>query len=260
MDIENPTQQPNGAQSPNPSAVAFAHGASGEKLFTQEDVARIRKEEKDKLYPDLTTVRDQLSQTSKALTELKEQRDLELAEVNRKSAEKEAELTAKREAEMSSKALLETKIKETNDNWEKRFAKFEEDREFERAQMAKERAYNELSDYRVSRLNAEADNIAPQFHPFISGDTKDEIENKINQAKAATQEIVSQVTAAQQTAPVRGVSPTGYTALGPMDAGGLRKEFTAADINNMSMSEYSTFREKIGLAGQQAQSSRGILG
>lgn len=258
-DIVTEQQISNGAQSPNPSAVAFAHGASGEKYFTADDLARVRKEEKDKLYPEITTLREQFAKTNETLKALEEQRNAEIAEVARKAAEKEADLTAKREAEMSAKALLEAKLKETNETWEQRFTQFEQERQFEKAQLEKERAYNELQDYRVSRLTQETDDIAPQFHPFITGNTKDEIEAKITQAKQATQDILSQVTAAQQAqvAPPRGVSPTGYTVSGPMETGAQQKVYTAADINNMSLDEYAKLRPMLRIGRDD---NRGLFG
>jgi len=260
--IESPNPEGNGAQSPIPSPAAFQHGATGEQIFSAEDIARARKEEKDKLYTEIQSLKTQWSSAQKTLQEIQDQKAQELAEVERKQAEKDAAIQAKREEEMSAKALLESKLKETNDTWESRFAQLQSEREAERAIADKERAYNELLEYRSVQLQSNAADIAPQFHNFISGETKEQIDNAIAQAKIATQSIAEEVAQArqQQTLRTPGVSPTGYTALGPLDGAMGQKQYTKEDIDNMSMPEYMKFRQEYGIASGEAQRSRGILG
>lgn len=260
--IESPNPAGNGAQSPNPSSVAFQHGATGERVFTAEDIAKARKEEKDKLYPELNSLKEQWAEAQKTLQTLADQRTAEQAEVDRKEAEKQALAQAKKDEEMSAKALLEAKLKETNDTWESRFAQLQQERESERAVLAKERQLTELVDYRNSQLQVNSTEIAPQFHNFITGETKEQIDNAIAQAKVATQSIAEEVAQArtQQTQQARGVSPTGYTALGPLDGTMGQKQYTAEDINKMSMADYTKWRQDYGIANSDAQRSRGILG
>lgn len=246
---------PNGAQSPAPSVAAFQHGATGERMFTESELQAARKAEKDKLYEELQSLKG-------SMKVIEEQRAQELAEVTRKQQEREAALQAKKEEEMSAKQLLEQKLKETNDTWEARFALFEEEKQTERAQFAKERAYNELVDYRNSRLAEESADIAPQFHPFISGESKEQIDNAIAQAKAATDSIATEVAQArqQQLSQMRGVSTTGYTSMGPLEGSLSQKNYSADDINNMSMTEYAKFRQESGFAAKDAQRSQGLFG
>ena len=263
--IEPPTvvtNTTNGAQSPTPSPVAFAHGASGEKTFSAEYLARVRQEEKDKLYPKMEALESQWAEAQKTLKAIEDQRAQELAEATRLKEEKEAATKAKKEEEMSAKALLEAKLRETNETWEERFTQLQNEREAERATLAKERQYNELVDYRATQLQANVNDIAPQFHNFIMGDTKEQIDNAIAQAKAATQSILDEIRAErqQQQPQQRGVSATGYTALGPLDGTMGQKQYTAEDINNMSMAEYTKWRQEAGIANSDAQRSRGILG
>jgi hypothetical protein len=253
--IESPTPQDNGAQSPIPSPAAFQHGATGERMFTEAELQAARKAEKDKLYDELQSLKG-------SMRAIEDQRAAELAEVTRKQQEKEAVAQAKKEEDMSAKALLEQKLRETNDTWEERFTKLQSEREADKAILAKERAYNELVDYRNAQLTAEADDIAPQFHPFITGETKEQIDNAIAQAKSATQSIASEVEQARQPqmSQMRGVSPTGYAALGPLEGAMGQKTYSQADINNMSMAEYTKFRQESGLAGNDAARSRGLFG
>jgi len=260
--IESPNPPGNGAQSPAPSPAAFQHGATGERTFTADDIAKARKEEKDKLYGDMTSLKEQFAQAQKTLQEIQDQKAAELAEAQRKQDEKDAQLQAKREEEMSAKALLESKLKETNDTWESRFTQLQQEREQERALLAKEREYNDLVDYRNSQLQSNANDIAPQFHDFIVGNDKEQIDNAIARAKAATQSIAEEVAQAarQQQVQQRGVSPTGYTSMGPLDGQMGQKTYTPDDINAMSMAEYAEFRQKSGLAGNDAARSRGLFG
>lgn len=252
----------NGAQSPIPSPAAFAHGANGERTFTADDLARVRQEEKDKLYGEISGLKTQWAEAQKTLESIQAQRDAELAEQQRKDQEKADQLRLKKEEEMSAKSLLEQKLRETNETWEQRFNQLQEERLQERAFADKERQFNELLSYRADRLNEFAEDIAPQFHGFIQGDSKEQIDQAIEQAKAATQSIFEQVQqAAPQQQQPRGVSPTGYSAFGPLDNGlGQKTSYTAKDINEMSMAEYSEFRIKAGLASADASRNRGLFG
>lgn len=258
--IEPPNGTDNGAQSPVPSPAAFQHGATGEKTFTEADIAKARKEEKDKLYSEIEGLKSSFATAQQTLKEIQDQKAAELAEVQRKQEEKEAAAQAKREEEMSAKALLEAKLKETNDTWEARFTQLQAERDSERALAAKEKAYNELVDYRNAQLQASAADIAPQFHAFIQGETREQIDSAIAQAKAATQSIAQEVQAAQTQTTRPGVSATGYTALGPLDGTMGQKQYSVEDINAMSMKEYAEFRAKVGVASNEAQRNRGILG
>lgn len=229
------------------------------KTFTEDDIARVRKEEKDKLYAELSSYKDQLGQFQQTLADMQKKRDEEAAEVARIQEEKEAAIKAKQEAEMDAKTFSETRLKEINESWETKFQNLYEEREKERAFAEKERAYNELVDYRNSRLAELANDIAPQFHNFINGDNKEQIDAAIEQAKVATQSIFQQVQEAQQQPTPRGVSPTGYSAFGPLDNNLGQQTFTKDDINSMTMAEFAEFRQKSGMAGRDAARSRGLF-
>jgi DNA repair exonuclease SbcCD ATPase subunit len=232
--------------------------------MVQMESANARKQEKDKLYSEIEALKSQFASTDKTLSEIQEQRVREAAEIARIQQEKDDALDAKRKAELSAKEWAEEQLKATNDTWEERFNKLQTERDNERAFAEKERAYNELVDYRNTQLAAaaEAKEIAPQFHNFITGDTKAQIDAAIEQAKLATASIAQELAqAAQQRAQQpRGVAPTGYGSFGPMEGQLGQKTYTAADINNMTMAEYSEFRQKSGLASGEAQRSRGLFG
>jgi hypothetical protein len=258
------TADTNGAQSSAPSPASFTHGANGERTFTEADIANARKQEKDKLYSEIDGLKTQWAQAQKSLDLIQEQRDQEAAEKVRIQQEKDEALQAKKDDEMSAKQLLETKLRETNDTWEERFSKLQAERDQERALADKERAYNELVDYRNGRLaeSFELKEIAPQFQNFITGDSKEQIDAAIEQAKIATASIEAELAQAAQNRAqqVRGVSPTGYAALGPLEGAMGQKSYTPEEINNMSMKEYAEFRQKTGLASSEARRSQGLFG
>lgn len=236
------------------------------RVYSQEEyeaaLAKARKEEKDKLYPALDSYKDQLSKIEKSMGEIEKERkdrDDALAQAKKEAADA---ARAKQEAEMDAKTLIETKLKETNDSWETRFNQLYSERETERAQLVKEREYNELIDYRNGRLAELSTEIAPQFHGFITGNTREEIDTAIAQATNATQSIFNEVQQAQAATPQtpRGVSATGYSAFGPMEGVLGQQTYSADDINKMSMREYEEFRQKSGMAGRDASRSRGLFG
>lgn len=253
------TNTTNGAQSPAASPSAFTFGATGERTFTADEMAKARKEEKDKLYPELDAMKKQWAEAQKTLEEIKVQRQAELDEIARKQQEKEAALQAKKEDEMSAKALMEQRLSETQREFEEKIAAIQAERDQERVLREKERAYNELVDYRTAALTQAGQTVAPQFYDFIQGETQDQIDAAIARAQQSTKSILDEVTQAQRTPQPRGVSPTGYTVSGPLDSLTGTKQYTNEDINNMSMAEYAEFRQKSGIASGEAQRNRGLF-
>lgn len=253
------TNTTNGAQSPVPSPSAFQHGATNERTYSSDEymaaLAKVRQEEKDKLYADMKSMKD-------SLKAIEDQRASELAAIEAEKQQKLDAQKAKKEEEMSAKALFEQKLTETNANWEERFNAIQAERDLERAQAAKERAYNELVDYRNSQLQENINDIAPQLRDFVTGETREQIDSAIARAKAATQSIADEVQTArqQQMSQMRGVSPTGYAPVGPMDTLGSQKPATPEEIALMPMAEYAVWRQKNGIASRSEANNRGILG
>jgi len=116
-----------------------------------------------------------------------------------------------------------------------------------------------LIDYRSAKLTEAGRSIAPQFYDFINGDSKEQIDSAIARAQQSTKSILDEVTKAQQTQAPRGVSTTGYTVSGPLDSLNGTKTYTPQDINNMSMAEYTKFREENGMASNEARRNHGLF-
>lgn len=219
------------------------------KGYTEEDLKRVREQEKSKLYPQIDSLKEELAV-------LKKEREERLAEAERLRAEQEAEARKKAEAEMDVRQLLETKEKEWAD-------KLEAERlERERAitLLERERQYAEISEYRTSRLNQERDNIIPELLDLIVGNTKEEIEESIAGLKERSSRILDSAQQAMQSAR-REMTGSRVTAppSGPLDTNSDQQQFTADQIAAMSVTEYAKYRGK--LLGQAASDrGKGIFG
>lgn len=256
-------QNPNpGAQPPIASPAAFQHGASGEQMFTAAQLEAARKQEKDKLYAQIQALQEGQKQANDALAAIQTAKDTELAAVQAAEAAKAEEARKKAENEMSAKALLEQKLAETTQTWEQKFQAMEVERAQEKALLEKERAYQDLVNYRNKALADAGDDIAPQFHDFIVGETQAQIDAGIARAKAATESQAAQMKEllTQQLSQMRGVSSTGYVPVGPMENNPGTQNLTAEDIANMPMSEFAALRDKTGIGRAESRSNRGLFG
>jgi len=81
-----------------------------QKGYTDEDLKRVREQEKSKLYPQIDSLKEEINL-------LKKEREDRLAEVNRMAEEKAAEAKAAAEADMDVRSLLEQKEKEWADKF-----------------------------------------------------------------------------------------------------------------------------------------------
>lgn len=179
------------------------------------------------------------------------------AEELRKQAETSAE--AKRQEELSAKELLA----EQNKQWEDRFATLQNEREQEKALLDKERQYLGLQQYIQRRVGEEvaAETIAEDLVHYVTGNSEAEVEASIEKAKQTTASILEQVQAVQQQARqrIRGVSPTGYAPVGPMDTESANQSLSVDDLKNMSMADYVKIRDKLGV-GSSGPTNKGMFG
>ena len=230
------------------------------RMFTEAEVQKFRKDEKDKVYGELEKTQAQLAK-------------FEQDEASRKKAESDAQAadaaTAKKkaEADMDARQLLESKesewtkqFEQSNQQWEERFNKINAEREQERALLEKERKYNEFVGYRNDRIQAERENIAPELIDLVSGNTPDELEASIATLKTKSEQIAQSVQqyAQQARANQRGVSSASFPAVGPDTDNPGGKQITAEDIAAMGFEEYAKFRQQHGIGG--SQSGKGLFG
>jgi len=215
------------------------------RAFSEEDIERARQQEKDKLYPRLSAMEEELKA-------MRQQREAEEAERQRLAEEAEAARRAQEEGEMEVRTLLQQKEQE----WNSRFTQLEQQREADQAIFDRERELQQLEEYRRQRVEQEAEYIMPELRDFIGGSNPEEIDNSIEAIKERTQAILDNITSASQQAlpPRRGAAPTA-PPVGPMEQMPTYESLTPDDIRSMDMETYKRYRQ--GLLEASSRTYRG---
>lgn len=217
------------------------------RVFTLEEVNEIRRTEKDKLYPELARLREEMN----AIKSAKEEEQARL-EAERQAAEDEARRKA--EEEMEVRELL--KIKEQE--WQAQLEQERLEREKFQAMLEQERRFAELQQYRSKRVEEERDTILPELIDLIRGDTPDQIEESIAGLRARSERILDSM---QQAADVarRDMAGARVTAppSDPLDTYSDSRTFTPDQIRDMSIEEFAKHRQSLLGSGQ---TSSGLFG
>lgn len=243
---ETPAAAPTNGQ----GAEGQQQAAPAAKTFTQEDIERIRKEEKDKLYKSIEDMKAQVSN----LTKEREERE---AALKKQQEQAEAEAKKKAEEEMSAKELLEQQRQE----YEARFAQIEADRQRSEALLEREREFSQIQEYRTQRLAAEAENIMPELRDYVTGLTQEEIDASIALAIEKTNAVVTNLRQAQQQQrqQAKGASITSPPT-GPIeDTQQGYETMSADDIRGMDMATYAKNRDRLMKAASNNR-NRGLFG
>lgn len=219
-------------------------------IFTAEQIQKARQEEKDKLYPELQSMKAELA-------ELKKERDTKIeAETKaRKAAEAAAEEA--RKADTDTRTLLE----EQEARFQAELARRDAEAEQQRQILDLERQYQELQNYRSAAMDAARDDIVPELLDLITGSTREEIDASIDGLKARSTRIVEQMQAATQAARagMRGAPVTAPPA-GPMDTySGHDPILEAANNGSLSFEDYVKNRDKL-LSSAARSRSGGLYG
>lgn len=235
------------------------------RTFTEDDLARARQQEKDKLYKELEQLREQVGQFGSVQTELEALRKEREEREAREQAAREAAAQAareKEEAELSAKELLAKRTSEMESQWEQKLLQLQKEREVERAALEKEREFAALRDFIQTRMQEEGGNIAPELHDLVGGNTPEEVNASIERLKAKSAAIAEKVRGSQQqfAAQQRGVSPAGFNATGPMDMLPTTQNYSAEDIAQMSMKEYAEKIRGQFIGRGDAARNRGLFG
>lgn len=205
------------------------------QVFTAEDIARARQDEKDKLYGRIEEMGTQLQTLAQ---EREERAAAEQARLDEIAAQEQAA----REAALDTRQLLEQKDTE----WNQRFAQLERERDTERALREQEGRYMAVNEYRRNRIEQEQHSIMPELRDLINGTTEEEIEASIAAMQQRTEAILASVQGAvtQQRQQVRGV---GITAppVGPMEQQTTFETLTPDDIRSMDMTTYAKYRDRL---------------
>ena len=227
------------------------------QYFTAEQLEAARQQEKDKIYDRVKRAEEQASQFKTEIERLTAAEDAREAEAKAQREAADAEAKKAADAKLSAEELVAAKTAE----WEKERTKFREEMEAQQAFMAKERQLMDIQGYTQQRVaEAIANNqLAEDFVDYIGGNTREEVDASINKAIQKTANIVASMSG--QTPPGNpapsGVSPTGFGPSGPLDNLTGQRNYTAADINKMSMEEFAAFRKTSGL--DKAGQNKGLL-
>lgn len=227
---------------PQPKAPeAEAPQAPVASRFTEEDIARARQQEKDKLYPQLDELKSELAVLRKEREEREAAEKARLAEADEAARKQE-------ESQLDVRALIEKKEAE----WQERLLAEQRERENAFALLEQERQYQELMAYRASRLAQEQDAIIPELLDLVEGNSEQEVDASIEALKERSARILE---SAQEAAMAsrRGQLGARVTApgVGPMDTTSEQQQFTPEMLKGMSMNEYAKNRSR--LLGQTRQ-------
>jgi hypothetical protein len=233
---------------------AFAVGteeAAAARTFTEDDVEKIRQQEKDKLYKRLEDSDGRVKALEEQLTTLSTESDETRAEAARLAKAESDALRRREEEELSAKELItlretefDEKLKVVEMEWEGRLAKIEEERASQEAMLEKERRYRELETYLGRRMAEEEEFIIPELRDLASGTTEEEIDNSIAILKDRSSAILESI---QQTAQPSGLRGASITAppVGPMETQSEHQTLSAEDIRNMPMEQYMQMRDRL---------------
>lgn len=230
------------------------------KYFTEDDIEKARREERDKLYGRISKTDDRFKTLQEELDSLKADRDKRVAEEEHRRQEAEAALRAKNEEEMSAKDLIAQREKE----WQTRLDEIQAEGERRDAAYKRDQEFMRLQSYIQRRAAEEQDRtIGAELIDFITGNTEAEVEESIKLLQAKTQRIIEGMRDGQVTARAAqpGISPTGQPPSGgPLDALTPKgnQPLTKEEIEAIPMSEWHIARQKLGIAG--AGTNRGLMG
>ena len=222
---------------------------SSNKFYTEDDLAKVRSQEKDKLYPQIEDLKTRLATFEK-------EREEAAARAAEEASSKEAAQRAKLEEDLDTKELL--KLKEAE--WSEQLAREREEREATFALWEREKTFADLQTYKQQLLEAERDNIMPQLLKYVQGNTREELDSAVADVKAQTADILDSTQSAlqQQRRDQVGTRAT-LPPSGPLETNMEQRQLTPQEIASMPMNEYAKYREKIMSPSARGQ-NRGLLG
>jgi DNA repair exonuclease SbcCD ATPase subunit len=254
-------------------------------VFTADDMARARGEEKDKLYGRIDSLTETINTLKEQVGGLTAEEQRRVAAAAEERQRLEAEARAAEEQDLDAKSLIQRKEQEwrqqldqTTQTWEQKFAEEQARREAAEALQQREREYNDLKDYTQAQVQANAEKIAPELLPWITGNSKEEIDAAVARAVETTDQITAQFQQAMQVQPPQDPNmvqsqvpgqpvvpappalPGTRVTGGPVnqDPGAQFQQLSAEDIKNMPMDKYAQLRGQMGIGGQSQ--NRGLYG
>lgn len=219
------------------------------KFYTEDDLVKVRSQEKEKLYPQIENLKEELLNLKKEKEE----------EASRRAAEAQAEadrIKEAQESELDAKSYAELKTKELQEQLERE----RQERERAFALLEREKTFADLQAYRQQVLEQERDNIIPELVDLISGNTREELQQSVEGLKERSAKILESAQSALQNArkEMKGTSVTTPPA-GPLETNMEQRQLTAEEIQSMSMNDYAKYRARL-LSPTAQGKSRGLFG
>lgn len=223
------------------------------KFYTDEDLAKVRSQEKDKLYPQIDKLKEEVENLKK---EKQEEAARKAAEEATKMAAEAAKQQAQLEDELDAKSLIKVKEQE----WSEQLERERTERERAFALLERERDFANLQSYKQVKLEQERDNIMPELLDLVSGNTAEEVDASLESLKERSARILESAQSAMQNArkEMTGTRAT-LPPAGPLETNTEQRNFTAQDIASMSMNEYAKYRDKL-MSDTARGKSKGLFG
>ena len=221
------------------SASKPADNTAGTTINFEDLISKARKEEKEKLYPQITSLKtkvDELTEKSNGNLLTIEQKD---KEIKRLEGELEKVKDSKVETESETVKRLQGEIKDLKANLEKAEKNKVDKTELENSIRDELKNEYEIKLYRIEKINSPEyrDSIIPEL---VMGTSKEEVDNSLVASKQRYEEITNSVLTRENV----------KLSSGNINTGSLNtKEFTIDDIMNLDprSDEYAEFRKKMGL-------------
>lgn len=221
-------------------------GEEPPQAFTQEDVERIRQEERNRVLAEQTRA-DQLE------NELAQYRK---AEEDRQAAEAKAQRDAQRQAKKKEEEEMELRdlIQRKDQEWEARLEEERKEREKAFALLEQERHHASLQAYLMQRVAEAGDNIMPELRDLVSGNTEQEIDASIALLSQKSELMKNNAVTAMRNINA-GRPMVGVTAppVGPMETAGATRTYTADELKAMTPEEYAAERDNLLRAASQSR-------
>ena len=234
-----------GTPAPTANEAVASSQFTEQKSYTEEDLKRVREQEKGKLYDTIESLKGEVNLLAK-------DREERLAEADRLRKEAEDDARKKAESEMDTRELLSLKEKE----WTAQLEEVKNENARSLALVERERQYAALTEFRNRRVQEEQDNIIPELVDLISGNTPEEIEQSITGLRDRSSKILDSASQAMQSAR-REMTGTRPTLPPTMENNSDQQQFSAEQIAAMSVTEYAKVRERLGMG---RGTDKGIFG
>lgn len=223
-------------------------------LFTAEDIAKARTQEKEKLYPQVEKLKEELNTLKQRETE----REAEEARRKEERKKREAEVAKKKKEEEEAELEVRQLLQKKEEEWQSQLEAERSEREKAFALLDQERRFQALQNYRSMRVEQERENIIPDLIDMVQGNDENEIESSISALKEKSSKIFESVAqAGQQTRKDMVGARVTVPASGPLDNDSASKQYSPKDITNMSMADYA--KERTRLLGTGNNSGQGLF-